>query len=98
MNRLKSFLKSGQFVSLVWIIGIVLAWEIAAFFIADVFHDKMMNSKLPFLHNILGTIIENFALLVKACAITLSRAIIGFAAGALIGFCARNIHESFPFH
>jgi len=86
MGRVKAFFKSGQFVSLVWIIGIVLAWEIAAFFIADVFHDKMMNSKLPFLHNILGTIIGNFALLSKACATTLSRAIIGFAAGALIGF------------
>jgi len=86
MGRLRAFFKSGQFVSLVWILGIIFAWEIAAFFIADVFHDKMMNSKLPYLHNILGTILANFALLSKACATTLSRAIIGFAAGALIGF------------
>lgn len=86
MRSIQSFLKSGRFVTLVWVIGIVVAWEFSAFMIADVFHDRMMNSKLPYLHSVIGTIVGNAGLLASACATTLSRAVIGFAAGALVGF------------
>lgn len=86
MGKAKSFLKSGRFVNLVWVFGIVAAWEFSAFMIGDVFHDKMMNSKLPFLHSVIATIGGNAGLLANACLTTLSRAVIGFAAGALVGF------------
>lgn len=86
MEKRTPFRESNRFVTIVWILGIALAWEFSAFLIADVFHDRMTNSKLPFLHSVLGTIAGNAGMLSTAAAITLSRAVMGFAAGAVVGF------------
>lgn len=86
MGKQRAFFKSNRFVTLVWVFGIVAAWELGAFFIANVLHDRMTQSKLPFLHSVLATIASNAGLLGTACLTTLSRAILGFALGALVGF------------
>ena len=69
-----------------WVLAIVIVWESTSFVLTDVVHDKMVNSKLPYLHGVLATIAMNALPLARAAATTLSRAIVGFAVGALIGF------------
>jgi NitT/TauT family transport system permease protein len=86
MGKAKSFLRSNQFVTLVWVFAIVLVWESTSFVLTDIVHDKMVNSKLPYLHGVLATIATNALPLARAAATTLSRAIVGFAVGALVGF------------
>ncbi len=80
------FVASDRFVALAWIALIVVAWEAAAFVLAEVLHDRMTASKLPYLHAILRTMAENQELLAKASATTLSRALVGFALGATVGY------------
>jgi len=72
-------------VSSVWILGIVIIWEIAAFALVNVFHDNMASAKLPYLHNILITFFQNFFMIIKAASLTFSRSAVGFGIGALIG-------------
>lgn len=80
------FLKSNRFVTLVWALAVAFAWEAAAFLVAEVFGDRMAGSKLPYLHDVLATIGGNAGLLSSAALTTLSRAVVGFAAGAAVGF------------
>jgi len=80
------FFRSGKFVTLVWALAVVAVWELGAFVLTDVLHDRMVNSKLPYLHDVVATMFGNAGMLTDACATTLSRAVIGFAAGALVGF------------
>lgn len=73
-------------VNSVWAIGIFLLWELVAFFLDKVAHDPMASSKLPYPHSIIVSIAENFTELISAAGLTFSRAVIGFALGAAIGF------------
>lgn len=86
MNELRRFTRSDRFVTAVWILGIIVFWDISAFTVAEIFADRMAASKLPYLHGIIETIATNAPLLLKACATTLSRALAGFIAGAAVGF------------
>ena len=45
--------KDERIVTAVWLIGIIVFWEIAAFFFQYVLNDKMAAMKLPFPHLIL---------------------------------------------
>lgn len=73
-------------VNLVWTIGVFLVWELIAFFLDKVINDPMADSKLPYPHSIIVSIIQNFTDLISAAGLTFSRAVLGFALGALIGF------------
>lgn len=72
-------------VNLVWTIGIILFWELGAFFLDKVAKDPMAESKLPYLHDVVLSIIQNFSELIEAAGLTFSRAVIGFILGAAIG-------------
>ncbi|WP_297426885.1 ABC transporter permease [Clostridium sp.] len=78
--------KEKYIVNLVWAIGIVIAWELLAFFLEQVIHDPMAAAKLPYPHSIVISIAENFTDLMSAAGLTFSRAVFGFALGAAIGF------------
>lgn len=80
------FFKSQRFVTLVWIGAIILVWESGAFILAGILDDRMAGSKLPYLHDILGTIISNAGMLARASMMTLSRAAMGLVVGAAVGF------------
>ena len=77
--------KEQRIVALVWIIGIIVAWELASFFLKNVIHDPMASAKLPYLHTIAMTFIKNWETLLVAGAVTFSRAAIGFALGTIVG-------------
>jgi NitT/TauT family transport system permease protein len=77
--------KEKYIVNLVWTMGIVVVWELIAFFLDQVTHDPMAEAKLPYLHSIIVSIARNFTELISAAGLTFSRAFIGFALGATIG-------------
>ena len=77
--------KEKYMINMVWGIGIFVLWEFLAFLLSDVLHDKMAESKLPYPHMVIVSLIENFSDLASAAGLTLSRAVIGFAIGAIVG-------------
>ena len=72
-------------VNLVWTIGIILVWELIAFFLDKVAKDPMAAAKLPYPHAVVISIAQNFSELLGAAGLTLSRAVVGFALGTIIG-------------
>ena len=77
--------KEQRIVAFVWVIGIIVVWELASFVLKNVLHDPMAATKLPYLHIIAITLVENWKTLLEAGAVTFSRAAIGFALGTTIG-------------
>lgn len=74
-----------RIVTLVWLIGILILWELSAaamYFLSD---NPLANAKLPFPHRIAITFAGNFGELMEAGAVTFSRAALGFSIGALVG-------------
>ena len=72
-------------VVLVWVAGIVVLWEFIAFLLKSVIRDPMASSELPYLHSIIVTIAQNWQGLLGDCAVTYSRALMGFALGVAVG-------------
>lgn len=77
--------KDRRLVAIVWFVGLFLVWELASFLLIDVFHAKGATTKLPYLHTIIITIVENFKMLLEAGSVTFSRAFVGFVLGAGVG-------------
>jgi len=73
-------------VGLVWLVAVALAWEWGAHLLAVEFHDPMAGSKLPYLHAVVSTMVENSGVLFEAAEVTFTQAAIGFAMGGLIGY------------
>lgn len=72
-------------VNLVWILGIILVWELIAFFLDKIAKDPMAEAKLPYPHDIVVSIVQNFGELMSSAGLTFSRAVMGFFLGAAIG-------------
>lgn len=72
-------------VGFVWIVGIVVLWEIFSYSLQNILQVNMASSKLPYPHVVATTFIQNWQLLLEAGGITFSRAAIGFALGAGVG-------------
>jgi NitT/TauT family transport system permease protein len=72
-------------VAIVWLVGIVIIWELISFLLKYVIQDNMASAKLPFFHTVVVTMFKNWQMLFEAGAVTFSRAAIGFAVGTLIG-------------
>lgn len=77
--------KDRRLVTLVWLVSIVLIWEIAAVLVSALSSSPLANTKLPFPHVIVSTFFSNFNELIEAGAVTFSRAALGFALGAGVG-------------
>lgn len=93
MRRLKKVLNSPRMVTVVWIIGLIIVWEIGATAIEGV--KRTPENVLPHLYQILESIISTdlvngsqtaLQIVLSNAGITLLRAGIGFAIGAGIGF------------
>ncbi|AGF57890.1 ABC transporter permease [Clostridium saccharoperbutylacetonicum] len=72
-------------INLVWTIGIILVWELIAFFLDKVAKDPMASAKLPYPHVVVMSIAQNFSELMGAAGLTFSRAVMGFTLGTIIG-------------
>ena len=93
MRRLKKVLTSPRMVTVVWIIGLVVVWEIGATIVEGV--KRTPENVLPHLYQIFDSIISTdkvngtqtaLQIVLSNAGITLMRAGIGFAIGAGVGF------------
>ena len=73
-------------INTVWAVGIFVLWELIAFLLDGVLQDPMAEAKLPYPHMVIISLMQNFSDLMSAAGLTLSRAVMGFALGALVGF------------
>lgn len=73
-------------VNIVWAVCIFLLWQLSSYYLHNIAHDKMADTKLPYPYTILTSIANNFTELMSAAGVTFSRAIFGLIIGALIGF------------
>ena len=78
--------KEKYMINTVWAVGIFVLWELTAFLLDGVLHDPMAEAKLPYPHMVIISLMQNFSDLMSAAGLTLSRAVMGFALGALVGF------------
>ncbi len=93
MKTVKKLLTSRQMVTMVWIIGLIVLWEIAATIVANT--KRTPENVLPHLYQIIGSVFDTklingrqtaFQIVLSNAGITLYRAGLGFAIGAAIGF------------
>ena len=93
MSKVKRFLKSKRVVTLVWIIGILIIWEIFAFIVAAT--KRTPINVLPHITQIIGSFFSGdkvsgqmtmAELIAMSCNETLVRAGIGFLIGTAAGF------------
>lgn len=89
----RKIVSSKQFVTFVWIIGLVILWEAGAFLVAA--NKRTPENILPHLHQILASIFSTKKVTADMTAVqvvlvnagvTLGRAGIGFLVGALAGY------------
>lgn len=78
--------KNGGVSAIAWTIGVVAVWELGALALAKGLRDPMAASKLPLPQDVAATLARNGASLAEAAAVTFSKATIGFAIGAAVGY------------
>lgn len=90
---LKKVLASKQFVTFIWVLGLVIVWEIGAFFIAG--SKRTPENILPHIYQIVASVFSTkkvtanmtaFQVVIVNAGVTLGRAGIGFIAGAFFGY------------
>ena len=93
VRTLKKILTSKQMVTVVWVVGLMILWEIVATIVANT--KRTPENILPHLYQIVESVFSTklvngrqtaFQLVLSNAGITLARAGIGFAIGATIGF------------
>lgn len=93
MKEIKKALASKKMVTVVWVIGLIIVWEIGATVIAQT--KRSPENVLPHLYQIIQSIFSSklvnssqtaLQIVLSNAGITLLRAAIGFAIGIMIGF------------
>ena len=95
MNRLhwKKFFSSSKWVTVVWVLGLIVVWEIGATVVAGV--KRTPENVLPHLYQIIGSVFSTqkvngtqtaTQIVLSNAWVTLERACIGFVLGAAVGF------------
>lgn len=72
--------------TIAWAVGVIAVWELVAYALAGPLHDPMAASKLPLPQAVVATTLRDAATLAQAAGVTLSKAAIGFALGATVGY------------
>ncbi len=98
----KKFWASPKWVTVVWVLGLIVVWEIGAFIIAGV--KRTPENVLPHLYQIIGSVFSTkmvngsqtaTQIVLSNTWITLMRAGIGFGFGALVGFALALLMSRF---
>lgn len=94
MNAVKNFFKSNKIVTAVWVLGLVIIWEIFAFIVEAT--QRTPINVLPHLYQIVGSFFDPktitgsgdtiASLVFGSAAETLSRAALGFLIGMVLGY------------
>lgn len=70
---------------LVWLIGILLIWQFASWFLLHVLEVPLAQSKLPYIHELAATLVTYGSTLFAEGTVTFTNAAFGFVLGALAG-------------
>jgi len=95
LNRLhwKKFFSSSKWVTVVWVLGLIVVWEIGATVVAGV--KRTPENVLPHLYQIIGSVFSTqkvngtqtaTQIVLSNAWVTLERVCIGFVLGAAVGF------------
>ncbi len=93
MKLVKKILSSKKLVTLVWVLGLVIVWEIGAFIIEDT--KRTPENVLPHLYQIAESIVSQklvnstqtaLQIVISNAGVTLFRAGLGFLIGVAVGF------------
>ncbi len=93
MERLKKITTSKAFVTMVWVVGLIIIWEVCASVVAQT--KRTPENILPSLLSIIESILSDdkingsqtaFEMVLTNASATLSRAGIGFLVGSVLGF------------
>ena len=93
MDRLKKFFVSDRMVTFVWVLGLILVWELIATLVAQT--KRTPENVLPHIYQIIQSVFNTkpvngrqsaLQLVLSNAGITLARAGIGFLLGAAVGF------------
>lgn len=71
--------------ALLWGVGALAVWQLAAWLMADVLQDPLAGKKLPYLQDVLRSFAENASFLLSQAGVTLRYAAIGFLIGSAAG-------------
>ncbi|CAM5218335.1 ABC-type nitrate/sulfonate/bicarbonate transport system permease component OS=Ureibacillus acetophenoni OX=614649 GN=SAMN05877842_10689 PE=3 SV=1 [Ureibacillus acetophenoni] len=71
--------------TLVWLIGLLIIWQISSWFLLNVLQVPLAQSKLPYIHELVFTFTEYSGTLLFQASITMKSAIVGFAVGTFVG-------------
>lgn len=102
MNKMKKALSSKQMVTIVWVFGMIIIWEIGAVIISQT--KRSPENVLPHLYQIFDSVISSklvsssqtaLQIVVSNAGITLFRAGIGFVIGIGVGFVLALIMNMF---
>lgn len=93
MKKIRKVLSSKQMVAIVWVIGLIIVWEILAFIIEH--RKRTPENVLPHIYQIIQSIFSNdmvnnnqtaLQIVLSNAGITLLRAGMGFLIGTAVGF------------
>ena len=93
MSKIKKFLRSKKLVTVVWVVGIIVIWEIFAFIVQAT--KRTPINVLPHIWQIIGSFFSDSKvsgqltmaeLIGQSCAETLLRAGLGFLIGTVVGY------------
>ncbi|MGN0700401.1 MAG: ABC transporter permease, partial [Oscillospiraceae bacterium] len=93
MTRIKNFLRSRKMVTIVWVLGILVVWEIFAFIVQET--KRTPINVLPHVWQIVGSFFSDnkvsgqltmAQLIAQSCSETLLRAVVGFLIGTFVGY------------
>lgn len=79
------FLRQRLLPAMVWVIAILVVWELTSWALLNIGHLPLAQSKLPYLHEVLATSIQYSGTLMKEGSATFGNAGIGFLLGAVAG-------------
>lgn len=71
--------------AMIWILAIIVVWEVAAYVMSDVLNDPMAEKKVPFLSDIACSFADNFGVIMYQSGITIVFAAVGFVTGTSVG-------------
>ena len=71
--------------AIVWIIALLIIWQLLSWLLLEVLQVPLAQSKLPYIHELIFTMTSYAGTLFSEGAFTLSNAAIGFVIGAIAG-------------
>lgn len=71
--------------TIVWLIGLLIIWQITSWFLLNVLEVPLAQSKLPYIHELAQTFVEYSSTLYSHAFVTFKNALYGFIVGAIVG-------------